>query len=44
MDRGLQLSPLISGKELICPLDRRTIIALLHLSAVLEQKQTPGLD
>lgn len=44
MDRGHQLSPLISVKDLICPLGRRTIIALLHLTAVLRQKQSPGLD
>lgn len=34
MDRGHQLSPLISVKDVVCPPDRRTIIALLHSTAV----------
>lgn len=34
MDRGHQLSPPISVKDLVCPPDRRTIIALLHSTAV----------
>lgn len=29
MDRGPQLSPLISGEQLICPRNTRTFVALL---------------
>ncbi len=44
MDRGAELSQLISNEQLICPQDRRTVVALLHLAVVLGQRSTPASD